>query len=276
MSHHTETSTKKITVATIRAAKGRDEAFLALTAYTMPIARLVNRHADLVLVGDSVGMVVYGMKDTLSVTLEMMIVHGKAVAAECTHSLCVIDMPFGSYQASPSQAFENAARVLQATGADAIKLEGGEEMAETIRFLTQRGVPVLAHVGLRPQSVQVMGGYKVQGKSPEQAALLKADAKAVAEAGAFAVVIEGTIENVAREISASIGIPTIGIGASGACDGQILVTDDLLGLTPGPYAKFVTPYAQLYETAGDAIERFAADVKTRRFPSAQNVYTGKA
>ncbi|HVY12831.1 MAG TPA: 3-methyl-2-oxobutanoate hydroxymethyltransferase, partial [Alphaproteobacteria bacterium] len=217
----------------------------------------------------------YGMPNTLPVTLKMMIAHGEAVNRFCSRALCVIDMPFGSYQASPAQAFDNAARVLRDTGAQAIKLEGGTEMAETIRFLVERGVPVLGHVGLRPQQVNVTGGYRVAGKTDAAQEKLFADARAVEEAGAFGVVVEGTIEEAARALTASINIPTIGIGASSACDGQILVTEDVLGLTPGPKAKFVKPYASFYGEAEKALANLAADVKARRFPGPQQIYEKK-
>lgn len=272
MSIHTPPPLRKLTVQDIRAAKSRAEPFLALTAYTAPIAMLADKYADLVLVGDSLGMVLYGMRDTLGVTLEMMMTHGKCVAQHCQHALCVVDMPFGTYQASPAQAFENSARIMKKTGAGAIKLEGGAEMASTIRFLVERGIPVLGHIGLRPQQVHVMSGYKVQGKTEDQIEQLKADAKAVEEAGAFAVVVEGTLEHVSRAITESITIPTIGIGASPACDAQILVTEDVLGLTPGAKAKFVKPYAHLYMDAENAIAELQKDVHAHRFPGPENLY----
>lgn len=272
MSIHTPPPVKKLTVQDIRAAKNRAEPFLALTAYTAPIAQIADKHADLVLVGDSLGMVLYGMPNTLGVTLEMMMTHGRCVAQFCQRALCVVDMPFGTYQASPAQAFENCSRVMKKTGAGAIKLEGGAEMASTIRFLVERGIPVLGHIGLRPQQVHVMGGYKVQGKTEDQIEMLKHDAKAVEEAGAFAIVVEGTMEHVSREITQSVAIPTIGIGASPACDAQILVTEDVLGLVPGAKAKFVKPYANLYQDAEHALQNLEADVKARRFPGPENLY----
>ncbi len=272
MSIHTQPSVKKLTTLDIRAAKNRAEPFLALTAYTAPIAQMADKHADIVLVGDSLGMVLYGMPDTLGVTLDMMITHGRCVAQFCQHALCVIDLPFGSYQASPAQAFETSARVMKETGAGAIKLEGGAEMASTIRFLVERGIPVMGHIGLRPQLVHVMGGYKVQGKTEPQSERLIQDAKAVEDAGAFAIVVEGTLEPVSRAITGSITIPTIGIGASPACDAQILVTEDVLGLTPGAKAKFVKPYATLYHDAEQALHALEADVKARRFPDPEHLY----
>jgi len=263
---------KPHTVASLRAAKNPGQPLLALTAYTAPIAQLVDELADIVLVGDSVGMVLYGMQNTLGVTLEMMIAHGRCVAQHSTRALCVVDMPFGSYQASPVQAFDNAARLLQHTGAAAVKLEGGVVMAETIAFLTARGVPVMAHIGLQPQQVQAMGGYKVQGKSAGEISQLQRDGEAVAQAGAFCVVLEGMVETVAAALTKSLTIPTLGIGASPACDGQILVTEDVLGLTAAPKAKFVKTYANLYADGQRALELFAADVRARRFPDAAHVY----
>jgi 3-methyl-2-oxobutanoate hydroxymethyltransferase len=266
---------KKRTVSDIRNMKNADEPFLALTAYTAPIARLADKVSDLILVGDSLGMVLYGMENTLGVTLDMMIAHGKAVNKQCKRALCVIDMPFGTYQASPAKAFESCARVLQETGAPAIKLEGGAEMAETMRFLVERGVPVLGHIGLRPQQVNVMGGYRVQGKTDEAIERLMEDAKAVEESGAFAMVVEGVVEDVAKELTESVSIPTIGIGASNACDGQILVSEDALGITPMPRAKFVKSYAELGQQAEQALQALLEDVKARRFPGPQQTYAKK-
>jgi 3-methyl-2-oxobutanoate hydroxymethyltransferase len=220
-------------------------------------------------------MVIYGMPNTLSVTLDMMITHGRAVNTLCKRALCVVDMPFGTYQASPEQAFMNASRIISETGCTAIKLEGGAEMAPTIRFLVERGVPVVGHVGLRPQLVNVTGGYKVQGKTDATHDLLMNDAKAVEQAGAFAMVVEGVVEDAAIELTKAIQTPTIGIGASSACDGQILVTEDVLGLTPGPKAKFVKPYASFYNDAEKALHNLADDVKARRFPGPQQVYAKK-
>ncbi|MBI3419434.1 MAG: 3-methyl-2-oxobutanoate hydroxymethyltransferase [Proteobacteria bacterium] len=266
---------KKRTVLDIRAAKNAAEPFLALTAYTAPIAMLADKVADMVLVGDSLGMVLYGMPNTLGVTLDMMITHGTAVARYCQRALCIIDMPFGSYQSSPSQAFDNAARVISQTGAQAVKLEGGEEMAETIKFLVERGIPVVGHIGLRPQLLHTMGGYRIQGKTDATHELLLRDAKAVEQAGAFAMVVEGVVETSAREVTESVSIPTIGIGASSACDAQILVSEDALGLTPLPRAKFVKAYAELRAQAEQALEQLAADVKARRFPGPEQTYVKK-
>jgi 3-methyl-2-oxobutanoate hydroxymethyltransferase len=240
---------------------------VGLTAYTAPIARLLDPHVDFLLVGDSVGMVVYGFESTLPVTVEMMIAHGGAVMRGSARALVVVDLPFGSYQGSPELAFRNAARIMAETGCAAVKLEGGEEMADTVRFLTRRGVPVMGHVGLMPQSVNSAGGFKVQGRGEDQAERVAADAAAIAGAGAFSIVIEGTIEKVARTITERVPVPTIGIGASPACDGQILVTDDVLGVFTEFTPRFVKRYAELAPLISAAAEAFAGDVRARRFPS---------
>jgi len=247
---------------------------VCLTAYTADIARIVERHADILLVGDSVGMVLYGYPDTLSVTLDMMIAHGAAVVRSTAAALIVVDMPFGTYEQSPEQALQNVQRVIDATGCDAVKLEGGAAMAPTIRYLTDNDIPVMGHIGLLPQSVEKMGGYKIQGRDEATAQQLIIDAKAVAEAGAFALVIEGTVEPVARAITAAVTIPTIGIGASAACDGQVLVINDVLGLTPKPprFAKKFTDLAPLIDAAA---KTYADDVRARRFPAAEHVFASK-
>ncbi len=263
-----------LTPLDIRARKG-GEPIVSLTAYTTPVARIVDSHADMILVGDSLGMVIYGLPSTVGVTLEMMIAHGQAAMRGARRSCVVVDLPFGTYEESPDQAFRNAARVMTETGAAAVKLEGGVEMAETIRFLVRRGVPVLAHIGLTPQSVNVLGGYKVQGRDPRTAAAVMQDAEAVADAGAFAVVIEKTVETLSREITERIAIPTIGIGASPACDGQILVVDDLLGMFPDFRPKFVKVYGKLGEAADEAIAGYAADVRARRFPGPEHTFAAK-
>lgn len=244
---------------------------VCLTAYTTPMARLVDRHCDVVLVGDSVGMVLHGLPSTLGVTLDMMILHGKAVRRGVERALMVVDMPFGSYEEGPEQAFRNAARIMAETGCAAVKLEGGKTMAETIRFLAGRGIPVMAHVGLTPQSVNVFGGYKVQGRGPDADRILQ-DAVAVAEAGAFSVVLEKVAEPLARRITKKIGIPTIGIGASAACDGQILVVDDMLGMFSAFQPKFVKRYAELGDRMDAAIAAYANDVRERRFPGPDHVF----
>ena len=267
----TQTHIKALSVKDIQARKG-GVPLVCLTAYTTPIARLLDPHCDLLLVGDSLGMVLYGMDSTLAVTLDMMIAHAKAVCRGAQKSCIIVDLPFGSYQASPEQAFHTAARVMQETGCSGVKLEGGTEMAPTIRFLTARGIPVLGHVGLMPQSVNTAGGFRAHGKNDQEADKILADAKAVAEAGAFAVVIEGTVEAVARNITGVLDIPTIGIGASAACDGQILVTDDVLGLFADFTPKFVKQYANLGLQIDSAIARYADDVRNRSFPGAEHCF----
>jgi 3-methyl-2-oxobutanoate hydroxymethyltransferase len=245
---------------------------VGLTAYTAPIANLLDPHVDFLLVGDSVGMVVYGFGSTLSVTVDMMIAHGAAVMRSSSRALVVVDMPFGSYQESREQAFRTAARILAETGCAAVKLEGGAEMADTVRFLAERGVPVMGHVGLMPQSVNAAGGFKVQGRDRQQAERVSADAAAIAGAGAFALVIEGTIEPVARAITEAVPIPTIGIGASPMCDGQILVIDDVLGLFTQFKPRFVQRYAELAPLITAAAEAYAEDVRARRFPGPQHCF----
>ena len=254
----------------IRARKGGTP-LVVLTAYSTPVARLVDAHCDIVLVGDSVGMVIHGLPSTLGVTMEMMILHGKAVARGAQKAMPVIDMPFGSYEESPQQAFRNASRLMAETGAPAVKLEGGVHMAETIAFLTARGVPVMAHVGLTPQSVNTLGGYKVVGRDGE-AEKVMADAKAVEAAGAFSVVLEKVPEGLAGRITEGLAIPTIGIGAGVDCDGQVLVVDDMLGLFTDFRPKFVKRYAELGKLADEAIAGYAADVRSRAFPAAEHSF----
>ena len=217
---------------TVRDIRKRAEPIVCLTAYTAPMARLLDPHVDLLLVGDSLGMVLYGMESTVPVTLDMMIAHGAAVVRGSAHACVMVDLPFGSYQESPQQAFRSAARVLAETGCAGVKLEGGAEMAETVRFLSQRGVPVWSHIGLMPQAVNV-SGFRAQGRDAAEAERIMADARAVVDAGAFALLIEGTYEAAARAITEAVPVPTIGIGASPACDGQVLVTEDVLGLFAG-------------------------------------------
>lgn len=257
----------------LKAKKGRDP-IVCLTAYTTPMARLVDKHCDVVLVGDSVGMVLHGFDSTLSVTMDMMILHGQAVRRGIDTALLVVDMPFGSYEHNKEHAFENAARLMRETGCEAIKLEGGAHMAETIAYLTQRGIPVMGHIGLTPQSVKAMGGYSVQGRGDAHDRIL-ADAKAVQAAGAFAIVLEMVTEPLANAITKDLEIPTIGIGASVECDGQILVVDDVLGLFSSFKPKFVKRYAELADTADDAIAQYAADVRDRKFPTSMHVYADK-
>lgn len=265
-----QTLNKRRTAQDIRARKS-GEPIVSLTAYTAPMAALVDEVADFILVGDSLGMVIYGLDSTVPVTLEMMICHGQAVMRASRNALVVIDMPFGSYEESPAQAFRNAARAMQETGCGAVKLEGGQRMAETIRFLVDRGIPVMGHVGLTPQAVNTLGGYKAQGRTRSEWPLLIRDAEAVAAAGAFAVVIEAVAEPLAAQITEAVAIPTIGIGASATCDGQVLVLDDMLGLT-GRIPKFVKPYGTLGEGVRKAVAEYADDVRARRFPGPEHVY----
>ncbi|WP_313291331.1 3-methyl-2-oxobutanoate hydroxymethyltransferase [Rhizobium rhizoryzae] len=265
------TKVRRKTITAIRAMKGQQK-IVSLTAYTTPMARMLDPHCDLLLVGDSLGMVLYGMETTVSVTLDMMIAHGQAVMRGAAQACVIVDMPFGSYQESKEQAYRNAVRILQETGCDGIKLEGGAEMAETIHFLSTRGVPVLAHVGLMPQMVNTSGGFRALGHSDEEATKIAADAAAVAQAGAFAVVIEGTVEPVAREISQSLAIPTIGIGASAACDGQVLVCDDMLGLFDAFKPRFVKRYAELGALVSQSAADYARDVREGSFPAEEHTF----
>jgi 3-methyl-2-oxobutanoate hydroxymethyltransferase len=258
----------------IRARKG-GAPIVSLTAYTTPMAELMDAHCDFVLVGDSVGMVLHGLPSTLGVTMDMMILHGQAVKRGLQRAMMVVDMPFGSYEESPQQAFRNAARIMAETGAGAVKLEGGQGMAETIAFLVARGIPVMAHIGLTPQSINTLGGYKVQGRGSAGARLL-ADAQAVAAAGAFAVVLEKVPQTLADRITADVPIPTIGIGASAGCDGQVLVVDDMLGLFTRFKPKFVKRYATLGEQAEAAVAAYAEEVRTRAFPADEHVFADAA
>lgn len=265
---------KAITPQDIRAQKGGTP-IVSLTAYTTPMAEFMDDHCDFALVGDSVGMVLHGLPSTLGVTMEMMILHGQAVRRGLKRCCMVIDMPFGSYEESPEQAFRNASRLMTETGAEAVKLEGGAHMADTIAFLTARGVPVMAHVGLTPQSIHTLGGYKVQGRG-DAGDVLVADAKAVSNAGAFAVVLEKVPANLADKVTAEVPIPTIGIGASSGCDGQVLVVDDMLGLFTAFKAKFVRRFADLGDQAEAAIETYAAAVRDRSFPAAEHTFADEA
>jgi 3-methyl-2-oxobutanoate hydroxymethyltransferase len=268
---------RRITVPDIRARKG-GEPVVCLTAYTAPVAAVLDQHCDVLLVGDSVGMVVHGLPNTVGVTMEMMIMHGQAVMRAANRALVVVDMPFGSYEAGAELAFANATRLLKETDAQAVKVEAGQYIGATIKFLVDRGIPVMGHVGLRPQAVNVDGKFRAKGRTREERAAVLAEAKAADEAGAFAIVVEGVDETLAPEITAAVRAPTIGIGASAQCDGQILVTDDLLGLfdwTP----KFVRRYADLKGVIDKAAAGYAADVRARRFPAAAETYAlggGKA
>lgn len=265
--------TRRLTVTKIRCQKGKTPV-VCLTAYTAPMAKLVDSHADLILVGDSAANVIHGFDNTLGITLDHMIMHGQAVMRGSKRALIVVDMPFGTYEESPQVAYRNASRVMQETGCTAIKLEGGTSMSETIAFLTARGIPVMAHIGLTPQSVQTMGGYRTQGRKKADWARLEADALAVEEAGAFAVVLEGIVEPLARKVTEMLKIPTIGIGASAACDGQILVIDDMLGLSERT-PSFVRQYGHLAVDISGAIEAYASDVRKRNFPGPEHTYALK-
>jgi len=265
-----DTSQPRITAPDIRARKG-GAPVVSLTAYHAHTARLIDPHVDFMLVGDSLGMVMHGYESTVPVPLDLMIMHGAAVVRGSKHALVVVDLPFGSYEESPAIAFRNAARVMKETGCGAVKLEGGARMAETIRYLSERGIPVMAHIGLTPQSVNTLGGYRAQGRHESEWAQIEADARAVAEAGAFAVVVEGVAELLAARITKQIDIPTIGIGASAECDGQILVLEDMLGLSPR-VPKFVKRYAELADGIAGAVRAYAQDVRSRNFPGKEHVY----
>jgi len=265
------TSIKRLTVPQLLACKGQRK-IAALTAHSSVMASLMDEYLDFILIGDSTAMVAYGLPNTLSFTVEQIAAHTAAVVRSTKHACVVADMPFGSYQASLAQAFESAAYLIAQGGADAVKLEGGAVMAPTIEFLVKRGIPVLAHVGLMPQHVNTMGGYKAQGMNEETAAVVRSDARAVCEAGAFGVVLEGVAEGVAAEITADIAIPTIGIGASAACDGQILVTEDMLGLNGDRVPRFVKRYAGLADDVKRAVERYADEVRAGTFPESQHCF----
>ena len=262
---------RPVSVADIRARKG-GQPLACLTAYSAATAALLDRHVDMILVGDSLGMVLYGFETTLPVTLDMMIAHGAAVRRGARRALVVVDLPFGAYQESPQVAFRNAARVMAETGCGAVKLEGGLEMAETVAFLTARGVPVVGHVGLMPQSVNLAGGFKARGRTDADARRVVADAEGIAAAGAFAIVVEGTVEPVARALTGRVSVPTIGIGASPACDGQILVTDDLVGLFRRFTPRFAKRYAELGEGLEAAVADWTRDVRARTFPGPEQCF----
>jgi 3-methyl-2-oxobutanoate hydroxymethyltransferase len=264
---------KRISAPDIRGRKG-GEPVVALTSYHAHTARIIDPFVDFILVGDSLGMVMHGLETTIPVTLDMMILQGLAVMRGSTRALVVVDMPFGSYEESREQAFRNAARVLKETGCGAIKLEGGERMAETIRFLTERGVPVMGHVGLTPQSVMALGSFKAQGREAKDWAPIEQDATAVAEAGAFAMVIEAVSEPLAAKITAQVAIPTIGIGASPVCDGQILVLEDMLGLSER-VPKFVKRFGSVADHIREAVEAYVGEVRGRSFPAAEHTYAMK-
>jgi 3-methyl-2-oxobutanoate hydroxymethyltransferase len=263
---------KRLTVPRIRQRKG-GEPIVMLTAYTVRMAQLLDPHCDMLLVGDSLAQVIYGLPHTVGVTMEMMALHGAAVVRGSYHAAVIVDMPFGSYEASPEQAFHNAARLLKETGAAAVKVEGGKVLAPTIEFLTQRGIPVMGHVGLTPQAVNILGGYGVRGKSEEEARSIVEDAIAVAQAGAFSIVIEGVLESIAIEITNKVDCPTIGIGASAQCDGQVLVTDDMLGMFER-VPKFVKRYGNMANVVEGAVKDYADEVRSRSFPTEDQTYAG--
>lgn len=268
---------KRLTVPAIRSHKKgglTKEPLVMLTSYTARQAQLLDAHCDMLLVGDSLGQVIYGLPSTLAVTPEMMIAHGAAVVRGSYHALVIVDMPFGSYEASPKQAFTSASRIMAETGCAAVKLEGGEAMAETIAFLVGRGVPVMAHVGLTPQAVNVLGGYGARGRSQQEHEKIIADGQAVEQAGAFAVVVEGVIEPIAVALTQSLEIPVIGIGASAKCDGQVLVTEDMLGMFER-VPRFVKRYEDLAGVISRAAETYASEVRARSFPGADQTYQPK-
>ncbi|MGA0604431.1 3-methyl-2-oxobutanoate hydroxymethyltransferase [Phenylobacterium sp. VNQ135] len=274
MSSHRQEAVRRVAAPDIVARKGGTP-IVCLTAYSAPVAELLDEHCDLLLVGDSVGMVVHGLPNTVGVTLEMMILHGQAVMRGARRAMVVVDMPFGSYEGSAEVAYANAARLMKETGAQAVKVEAGPTIVGTIDYLVKRGIPVMGHVGLRPQAVLVDGGFKAKGKAGEERRRILEEAKATAAAGAFAIVVEGVAEGLAREITEAVEVPTIGIGASAGCDGQILVTDDMLGLfdwTP----KFVRRYGDLRGEIGRAVAAYAEDVRERRFPGPAEIYFAKA
>jgi 3-methyl-2-oxobutanoate hydroxymethyltransferase len=274
LSAQTKETGRRLAAPDITARKGKTPV-VCLTAYTAPMAELLDAHCDLLLVGDSVGMVVHGLPNTIGVTLDMMILHGQAVMRGSRSAMVVVDMPFGSYEGSPDVAYANAARIMKETGAQGVMVEAGPAVASNVEYLVARGIPVMGHVGLRPQSVLVEGGFKAKGRGEDERRQIMEDAHAAAAAGAFAVVVEGVAEGLAREITEAIPVPTIGIGASAGCDGQILVTDDMLGLfdwTP----KFVRRYADLRGEITRAVAGYAEDVRARRFPGAAEIYFAKA
>ncbi|MCB1531907.1 MAG: 3-methyl-2-oxobutanoate hydroxymethyltransferase [Alphaproteobacteria bacterium] len=263
----------RITIEDIRSAKGRDEPLVCLTAYTARVAQILDQYCDLLLVGDSMGMVLYGMEGTRGVTLDMIINHGQAIMRGSKRACVVLDMPFGTYEDDPANALKNAKRLMNETGASAVKLEGGADLAPTIKHIVDAGIPVMAHIGLLPQSVEEPGGFRVQGKTEDTQEQLLQDARAVEQAGAFAMVIEATLDAAADKITQAVSIPTIGIGASPNCDGQILVTEDMLGITGDYVPKFVKQYANMSEIMDDAAKHYAQEVRTRRFPAKDHLYT---
>lgn len=268
---------KRLTIPAIGKRKQdgvTEQPIVMLTAYTARQAQLLDEHCDLLLVGDSLGQVIYGLPSSVPVTLDMMAAHGAAVVRGSYHAAVLVDMPFGSYEGSPEQAFASASRLLKETGCAGVKLEGGEAMAETVAFLTKRGIPVMGHVGLTPQAVNMLGGYNARGRSDAEAAKIVSDARALDEAGAFAIVIEGVVEPIAIEVTKAVSCPTIGIGASAQCDGQVLVTEDMLGMFER-VPRFVKRYEAIAETISGAAARYAEEVRARSFPGAEQTYQPK-
>ena len=275
--HPTPQPMRRLTVPRIRARKKdgvTEEPIVMLTAYTARQAQLLDAHCDILLVGDSLAQVIYGLESTVPVTLEMMANHAAAVVRGSYHSVVVVDMPFGSYEASKEQAFESASFLLKQSGAAAVKLEGGEAMAEMVAFLNQRGIPVMGHVGLTPQAVNVLGGYAARGRSDSEAEKIVSDAKALDDAGAFAIVIEGVVEPIAIEATKAVSCPTIGIGASAQCDGQVLVTDDMLGMFDR-VPRFVKQYEDIASIIEKTVATYAEEVRARSFPSEEQTYQPK-
>lgn len=272
--HPTPQPMRRLTIPNIRRRKVAgvtEEPIVMLTAYTARQAQLLDEHCDLLLVGDSLGQVIYGLDSSIPVTLEMMIAHGAAVVRGSYHAVVLVDLPFGTYEASPETAFATASRVLKETGCAGVKLEGGAAMAETVAFLTARGIPVMGHVGLTPQAVNVLGGYNARGRSDSEADKIVSDAQALDEAGAFAIVVEGVVEPIAVDVTKAVSCPIIGIGGSVACDGQVLVTEDMVGMFER-VPRFVKRYADLADVISKAAETYASEVRSRTFPTADQTY----
>ena len=275
--HPTPAPMKRLTIPAIRERKAdgvTDQPIVMLTAYTARTAQLLDAHCDLLLVGDSLGQVIYGLPSSLQVTLDMMCAHGAAVVRGSYHAAVIVDMPFGSYEASPAAAFAAASRIMAETGCAGVKLEGGAAMAETIKFLVARGIPVCAHIGLTPQAVNVLGGYGPRGRSEAEQEKILIDGRAISDAGAFAVVVEGVLEHIAITLTKALPIPTIGIGASALCDGQVLVTEDMLGMFER-VPRFVRRYEEVAEVISRAAAQYAADVRARTFPGPEQTYQPK-
>lgn len=263
------------TVSDIKNFKGKDEPLVCLTAYTAPMAAIMDEHCDLLLVGDSMGMALYGMENTLGVTMDMMINHTKAVMRASSKAFILADMPYNTFEDSPEQALKNARKIMDETGCGGVKLEVSADMTETVKTLVDNDIPVVAHIGLRPQMVEKEGGYKVKGKSEDEARELIEQAKAFEKAGAFIILIEGTVASVSAAITAAVSVPTIGIGASPACDGQILVTEDMLGALQMNPPKFAKQYGDLKSVIGEMVENYARDVRSRAFPAEEHLYYPK-